>query len=169
MLELSYLRLTPSFHLDFPLACFVARMGEWHKPMVSSTSAGRLAEAVKARLPLRPARCAGLFSDRINCCRSMLGRVQMAMVVAAELSRRRREVSTMSASVRNNPAAVIGSCLACIKFRIRPHQASLLTHSRPEFIVGRLGVLLARAECHISDRPLLPVPRARLTVRRSWS
>lgn len=41
--------------------------------MVSSTSAGRGAEAEKARLPLRAARWAGLFSDRIRCCRSIFG------------------------------------------------------------------------------------------------
>lgn len=55
--------------------------------MVSSTSAGLGAEAVKARLPLRAARWAGLFSDRINCCRSIVGLVVMAMgFAAAELA-----------------------------------------------------------------------------------
>jgi hypothetical protein len=40
--------------------------------MVSSTSAGLRAEAVKARLQLKPACVAGRFSDRINCCRSIV-------------------------------------------------------------------------------------------------
>jgi hypothetical protein len=41
--------------------------------MVSSTSAGRVVEAEKARQPLRPARGAALLADRINCCRSIVG------------------------------------------------------------------------------------------------
>jgi hypothetical protein len=68
----SYLRLIPSLHLPRVLAYLAARNGEWHKPIVSSTSAGRRAEALKARLPLRAAWKAGLLSDRIICCRSMV-------------------------------------------------------------------------------------------------
>lgn len=75
----------PSIETFFPsaqLSAYVAaRNVQKHKPMVSSTSAGRGAEAVKARLPLRAARAAGLFSDRINCCRSIVGLCAMATLV----------------------------------------------------------------------------------------
>lgn len=50
----------------------MADSGQWDEPMVSSTSAGLRAEAAKARQPFRPARSAGLLSDRINCCRSIV-------------------------------------------------------------------------------------------------
>jgi hypothetical protein len=52
----AYLQFSPSFHLRSALAYMAARNGRWHTPIVSSTSACRVAEAEKARLPLRAAR-----------------------------------------------------------------------------------------------------------------
>lgn len=54
---------------------------------MSSTSADRWAEAVKARLPLRAAPRAGLFSDRARCSRSIVKLRAMARVVHRKLAR----------------------------------------------------------------------------------
>jgi hypothetical protein len=113
--------------------------------MVSSTSAGRWAEAVKARQPLRPARCAGLFSDRIICCRSIVeregGRWRCLLKLASPLTSTKK--SRVGAKPSHNAEAVIGRSPLATKSNSRAPVLlfSSPTHSRAQFIVGRLGVL----------------------------
>jgi hypothetical protein len=127
--------------------------------MVSSTSAGRGAEAVKARLPLRAARWAGLFSDRINCCRSMLGACRRGDGTCCGWSFRAQIIRSTAMFERqdNHLIRFVASMIGQASERQRanktlrlPTPSSPLHSLRAQFIVGTSSPPL--------DSPLLRVP-----------
>lgn len=165
--EAAYLRLRPSFHLRRLSAGAGAGKWGWHKPIVSSTSAGRGAEAVKARLPLRAALRAGFLSDRINCCRSMLEAWEGgdgASCCGRSSCRRPADSQCSKPSIITKWAGVIGqvrpSAFRMNKIRRQPSPSSLLHSLRAQFIVGMSS--------HQLGPPLLRAPEHE-TVRGSWS
>lgn len=134
--------------------------------MVSSTSAGRRAEAANPREPLKAAHCAGRLKDRTSCCRSIFGVVAMAnnrCCPSYDL-----DVDDVGALWLGAPRliirGVIGQSVGCPPKILRvpacSSSSSSSTHS---------GAIYCRKAGTSTWLSSITRPRARLTVRRSWS